>query len=181
MQNGIEIDFGHNIIQDVILTPGDNLTENLKSYTSNIHPDLHFCCFDGALDIDHGSKIMAVSMKLPKFFDGYSSLAERFQGLFLFKTVDVTSAKAVGKYGCPIRLYMNSGMGHFEFMDNNFYPMLTVNGEIGYYVCEKDGEHTWPEPTDPDYYLKHNVSINFPMSYDPMLGLFTTRDADAVK
>ncbi len=157
---------------------------------------IKFCHFENTLKDD--VTLMAVPMILPGFFHGIGPDIRR---LFLLRTGVTESGRkknkitdffldklAAGPHGCPTPILMNQShytdrngkkysYNFFTFNHMRFYPFLMREFVVGYYVCDENAKHLhWPK-FNPGHV---GIALDYPLAYDPTLGLFVTRGAHYV-
>ena len=152
----------------------------LKSYSIG---ELDFYAF--ADHLKETSSIVISSMTIPAFFD---QCQQEIHGLFLFSLGETyTQAKSfiddkgIGAWGCPKRLLLQPGdKGYYTFNNMRFYPFLMTDFTVGYYVCDNGNTPGYGGPRYAwrDYVPEElGVALDYPLTYDPTLGLYITRGA----
>jgi len=163
----------------------DLLTDyDLASYTLG---DLDVFGFSD--HITSAAHLVLVNMTIPAFFDQsvvYGAKKE-IHGLFMISLGDsypltkdfVEDNAIIGQFGCPKRVLLQSGKkSYFTWNKMRFYPFVMTDFSAGYYVCDDAGSssagYLWP---DYNSETEKGVALDYPVTYDPTLGLYITRAA----
>jgi hypothetical protein len=194
VDDGAKVDFPVFPIDPIQMTKypsGDRIQKHTAISYGN---PLNFYAFKGSIEEankkDSGHLHMA-HMHIPS----YLSLMDKNQTgiceLFLLRVggdlLGFTHDKAKGQFGCPQRVLMNStdqslstyGFHCFEFAGMHFYPFITREYVVCYYICDAGSkEYDWQEQRD--FEKLFSVAVNHPITYDATLGLFVTRSAQLV-
>lgn len=99
-----------------------------------------------------------------------------------------TDLKSIGKWGCPQRVLLGvdkkSKLGSgkkmksfsndcFIFNNMRFYPFITKEFLIGYFICDLNSKDRWKVYSR----REKGIALDDPLMYDPTLGLLVTRGA----
>jgi hypothetical protein len=137
--------------------------------------------FENGLVFDGNHVTVLTNMLIPGYFA--NSGGTDIHGLCLAQLGLPPDAKAfvedilsLGRFGCPKRLVMSdpATKDHFKFNRMRFYPFIMTDYNIGYYVCDEGNpQHHWPDYNP----AEKGVALDYPVAYEPTLGILMTRAA----
>lgn len=152
-------------------------------------------------------KLIATPIHIPAFFEetpvGKNGKKQSFTGIFLadinadfltnkkkkqsdaFTSFTDFECKKIGSHDCPHRIILgdlDTGISHFTFNGQVFFPLLTRGFVVIYYVADEGSKdfdwdyETFENGKNPDY-GSGMVAVNSPIYFEPALGIFVTRNA----
>ena len=179
MSKHINLDFGNSYLSDVEVDKRTTVNTLITKWESTNYVGFNFYTLEG-VEIKDASKYFVITMEIPHYFleEGHG-----FNGLFLFevkenpKLINYRNVMmGVGKHGCA-KILNWGGYSTFKFNHNYFLPFVLNDFTVAYYVCEERFYKEWVDNAEQGF---TQVSIDQPITYDPLLGLYSTRSAELI-
>ena len=137
--------------------------------------------FENGLVGDSEHVTVLTNMLIPRYFE--NTIGQDVHGLFLAQIGlpqmahdFVDDLLSLGRFGCPKRIVIdtNSSKDHFKFNRMRFYPFIMPDFTVGFYICDEGTpELHWPPYTP----TERGVALDYPVTYEPTLGLYMTRSS----
>ena len=201
LPSDMKVSLAHDASEDIILQQGTKRS-TLSTFQHN-----GFRLMGIGSTVRENETLVAAPIQIPSFFEempGAMRANGAYSGIFLAKIKGSFSlgksgkksnpqksalasfadpvCKGKGSHDCPYLMLLGTSkneISHFTFNGQVFFPLLTRAFTIIYYAADESSEaYNWDHPNysgikDPNGF----VAVNGPICYDPVLGIFITRNA----